>query len=177
MSSRQTAHYGLNQWEARDKVVREEFNGDNAKIDQALHTLAQGKAERPAMEELAAQLAKKYGDDRGLFYSGRYTGDGEETVRDYPAPFRPSFLFLFREDNSGGQYTYLCALGTEQIQFIAATSTTSGTSPPMSPHARRPRTVIRQHAAAPNDSATKAGAATSTVSPRAHAKNPNVTAG
>ena len=125
MSSRQTAHYGLNQWEAGDKVVREEFNGDNAKIDQALHTLAQGKAERPAMEELAAQLAKKYGDDRGLFYSGRYTGDGEETVRDYPAPFRPSFLFLFREDNSGGQYTYLCALGTEQIQFIAATSTGS----------------------------------------------------
>ena len=122
---KQTEHYQLNQWEANDKVQRADFNADNTKLDGALHRLAQEKAERGKVEELAAQLAKTYGDDRRLFHSGSYTGDGEEVVRDYPVPFRPSFLFLFREDNSGGQFTYLCALGTEQIQFIAATSTGS----------------------------------------------------
>lgn len=33
MASGQTENYGLNQWVAEDKVLREEFNQDNAKID------------------------------------------------------------------------------------------------------------------------------------------------
>ena len=36
MASGQTEHYGLNQWEARDQVLREEFNADNLKLDAAL---------------------------------------------------------------------------------------------------------------------------------------------
>ena len=36
MASGQTKHYGLNQWQAGDHVLREEFNEDNAKIDAAL---------------------------------------------------------------------------------------------------------------------------------------------
>ena len=36
MASGQTANYQLNQWEAEDKVLRTEFNADNAKIDAAL---------------------------------------------------------------------------------------------------------------------------------------------
>ena len=36
MASNQTANFGLNQWEATDKVLREDFNADNAKIDAAL---------------------------------------------------------------------------------------------------------------------------------------------
>ena len=36
MASGQTKNYGLNQWEAGDKVLREDFNADNAKIDQVL---------------------------------------------------------------------------------------------------------------------------------------------
>ena len=36
MASGQTENYGLNQWAAEDAVLREEFNGDNAKIEAAL---------------------------------------------------------------------------------------------------------------------------------------------
>ncbi|RHR10681.1 hypothetical protein DWX58_04665 [Pseudoflavonifractor sp. AF19-9AC] len=36
MASGQTSNYGLNQWAAEDKVMRTEFNEDNAKIDAAL---------------------------------------------------------------------------------------------------------------------------------------------
>ena len=36
MASGQTSNYGLNQWTAEDNVLREEFNVDNRKIDEAL---------------------------------------------------------------------------------------------------------------------------------------------
>lgn len=36
-----TEHYQLNQWDAADRVLRTDFNGDNAKIDAALHALSQ----------------------------------------------------------------------------------------------------------------------------------------
>lgn len=36
MASNYTEHYGLCQWEATDQVRREEFNQNNAKIDEAL---------------------------------------------------------------------------------------------------------------------------------------------
>lgn len=36
MASSQTSNYGLNQWTEEDRVLREEFNQDNAKIDAAL---------------------------------------------------------------------------------------------------------------------------------------------
>ena len=36
MASNQTSNYGLCQWEATDQVLREEFNADNQKIDEAL---------------------------------------------------------------------------------------------------------------------------------------------
>lgn len=39
MASGQTQNYQLNQWAAEDRVIREEFNGDNAKIETALSQL------------------------------------------------------------------------------------------------------------------------------------------
>ena len=41
MASSYTTNYQLNQWAAADKVLREEFNQDNQKIDVALAGLAQ----------------------------------------------------------------------------------------------------------------------------------------
>ena len=35
-----TTNYNLNQWEADDRVTREDFNADNAAIDAALKTIA-----------------------------------------------------------------------------------------------------------------------------------------
>lgn len=40
MASNYTKNYGLCQWEATDQVRREEFNQDNAKMDETLKTLA-----------------------------------------------------------------------------------------------------------------------------------------
>lgn len=39
MASGQTTNSALNQWAPEDKVLREEFNQDNAKIDTALNSL------------------------------------------------------------------------------------------------------------------------------------------
>ena len=64
-----TKNYQLNQWEPSDRVLREDFNKDNMKIDAALHTM-QG-----ALPELVL---------------GTYTGDGSavRTV-DLALPPRP----------------------------------------------------------------------------------------
>ena len=53
MASGKTENYGLNQWEATDKVERLDFNADNTKIDAALHDMEQARA--AAMETLRAE--------------------------------------------------------------------------------------------------------------------------
>ena len=45
----QTSHYQLNQWDAEDRIQREDFNSDNAKVDAVL-------AEQAA--DLSAQAVK-----------------------------------------------------------------------------------------------------------------------
>ena len=45
MSTNKTQHYHLNQWEAEDKVLRAEFNQDNAKLDSAMAQAAQERGE------------------------------------------------------------------------------------------------------------------------------------
>lgn len=55
MASNQTANYGLNQWAAKDKVLREEFNRDNAALDTAI-------------AEIEAKIPR--------FINGSYTGTG-----------------------------------------------------------------------------------------------------
>ena len=62
MASNQTSNYGLNQWEAEDRVIREEFNGDNAKVDTALAGLAEKietKAAQTEVDGIKTQLAAK----------------------------------------------------------------------------------------------------------------------
>ena len=46
MPSNQTPNYALNQWERDDRVLMEDFNADNAKIDAALKSGAYARAER-----------------------------------------------------------------------------------------------------------------------------------
>lgn len=41
MASGQTENYGLNQWAAEDAVLREEFNRDNAAVDNELGNMAE----------------------------------------------------------------------------------------------------------------------------------------
>ena len=69
----QTNNYGLSQWDAEDRILREDFNADNAKIEAALAA--------------GVKIA-----------TGSYTGDGTYGS-DHPNtltfPFTPKVVFLF----------------------------------------------------------------------------------
>ena len=67
MPSNFTEHYSLSQWERTDKVQMEDFNADNAKIDEAL------RAEADARAALQTALAKKGNCSISL---STYTGTG-----------------------------------------------------------------------------------------------------
>ena len=125
MAGNYTQHYQLSQWQPQDRVLRTEFNQDNARLDGALLGLEERKAERTALTALAEAVAGKYGDDRRLFEFGSYVGDGGEGLRSIPVSFRPSFLILFNQNPKAGQYTYICALGCETAQCAIAASTGS----------------------------------------------------
>lgn len=86
MASNQTSNYGLSQWEATDKVLREEFNQDNAKIDAAL---AQEKAAREeAVAAVAATVTK--------IVWGSYTGNGAAS-KTISLGFTPQAVLLAAE--------------------------------------------------------------------------------
>ena len=62
MSTNHTTNYDLNQWEGTDKVLRTEFNADNAKIDAALKANADAiAAEAAAREAAETALENKLG--------------------------------------------------------------------------------------------------------------------
>ena len=63
----QTSNYQLNQWDAEDRILREDFNADNAKIETALAGMA------GTLTEHAAALAA-VGNCKIVY--GSYTGKG-----------------------------------------------------------------------------------------------------
>lgn len=76
MPTNHTPNYDLSQWEPSDKVLRTDFNADNAKIDAALA----GKASAAAVDSLARTVAGhasalvRTGNCR--IYTTTYTGPG-----------------------------------------------------------------------------------------------------
>lgn len=54
-----TTHYQLNQWDGDDRIMRTDFNGDNAAIDEALHENAQGLAEAKSTLEAALETERQ----------------------------------------------------------------------------------------------------------------------
>ena len=66
---KKTAQFGLNQWEMSDRILMDDFNSDNAKIDAAL----------------AARNCR--------FYTTSYTGDGELT-KTWSFPGKPVLIVL-----------------------------------------------------------------------------------
>ena len=105
MSTNHTPNYQLNQWEPEDKVVRADFNADNAKIDAALA----GKAEASTLEALSKTVAGKADTSeitrleqsvtaRAAIVTGYYIGNGE-AARIIDLGFTPKALFLI--DASG----------------------------------------------------------------------------
>ena len=89
MASKHTAGYQLSQWEKTDKVIMEDFNADNRKVDSALA----GQAE--AIAGLTAALAKK-GNCR---VETRAVTTGVSHSREVPLVIQfsavPAFFILF----------------------------------------------------------------------------------
>ena len=139
MASNQTSFYQLNQWEPEDKVLREEFNADNSRLDGALHSLAEEvgaralqtevdglktqmatKAAQSALDSLSASvtagLAKKYGTDNAYIKTGNYTGTGEDSIT-VSVGFQPALVFILRT-TSASSYNYVCMMGDNAAQLM-----------------------------------------------------------
>ena len=94
MASNHTEHYNLSQWEAEDRVKREDFNADNAAVDAALAGIALHNCK---------------------LYMGSYAGTGNratsadsEDAVVLKFDFKPMVVFLHLEllDAEGGVPTY-----------------------------------------------------------------------
>ena len=68
MPSNQTPNYALNQWERDDRILMDDFNADNTKIDAAI------KAEAEARTAETAALAGKLGNCKVVLRT--YVGNG-----------------------------------------------------------------------------------------------------
>lgn len=72
----QTPNYKLNQWAAEDRILREEFNRDNQRVDDALTALAAGQTR---------------------FEAGSYTGSGSKS-RSLTFSFQPKLVVIVADN-------------------------------------------------------------------------------
>ena len=134
MSTNHTTNYDLNQWEGTDKVLRTEFNADNAKIDAALKTNADAiaaetaartaalgqKADQSALSSLAQTVSGHTAALTQLgncqLYHTTYVGTG---TADFTAPssltfpHKPYVLFV-----GGGNEQFIALRGMESALGI-----------------------------------------------------------
>lgn len=85
---KQTSNYQLNQWEKTDRILMEDFNGDNAKVDAAL------KGNADAVAALQTALAGAGNCEIGMIsYTGTgKSGDSNPTTVTFPK--MPAGFFL-----------------------------------------------------------------------------------
>ena len=107
-----TANFQLTQWEKTDRIMMEDFNRDNAAIDTALKSNADGATE--------ALAALKNCGNCGIYYE-TYTGNGKLTMtRTFPG--KPLIIFISPEDGGDhaqrfirGCATAMCLCGSDQF--------------------------------------------------------------
>ena len=126
MSTNYTQNYHLSQWSRSDKVLMEEFNADNAKIDAALAGKAEaasvtalsrrvdGKADVSSLNSLAQTVTSHgislAGKGNCRIYTGSYTGTGTYGKNDqssFTFPKRPVLIFI-GDCGSGGRHFLAC---------------------------------------------------------------------
>ena len=85
MPTNHTPNYQLSQWSRDDRILMDDFNADNAKIDEALGTLAKTTAAHAALLPRLGNCA---------ISAGTYIGNGDNNpiVRTFPG--RPLFLYV-----------------------------------------------------------------------------------
>ena len=115
MPSSATTNYQLSQWEASDKVLRTDFNADNAKIDAAIKAL-ENKADMKANQlALTNEITARANGDSNLntrvnavntalakkgnceIYYMSYVGDGQDT-KTLTFPKKPLAVFIMGDN-------------------------------------------------------------------------------
>lgn len=91
MPTNHTENYNLSQWEATDPVLREDFNADNAKIDEALKE----QADLLKRKGNCTITARSY-DGTGYFGEGYYC--------ELPFPNNTRMIFIF--DQETGKFIF-----------------------------------------------------------------------
>ena len=116
MPNKYTENFQLSQWEKADKVLMEDFNADNAKIDAAIKAvdakadaLAAGKVEPSEIARLEQLIAAKV-----AIITGFYAGNDAET-RTIELGFTPRALFLITD--SGRTFSSYSNVGYGGLAF------------------------------------------------------------
>lgn len=135
-----TNNYQLNQWEPTDKISREDFNADNAAIDEAIKAAADaaqaanttaGAAQNTAQTAASMAAQKPYA-------VGTYTGTGSDMTIE--VGFQPSFVIVsglknYTDANTDEYACYCVMTGGNTIQgrieftdsgFVLKTKASSG---------------------------------------------------
>ena len=97
----QTANYGLSQWEATDRILMEDFNSDNSKIDTTLKENA---------DNIAALEAGLTGKGNCQIVYGSYTGNGgygSGSPCTLTFDGKPIFVFIFPKEREGSHDIHL----------------------------------------------------------------------
>ena len=104
----QTSKYGLSQWDAEDRILREDFNADNAKIEAAI---------LGANEAAAAAAAS------GLkVLSGTFNGTGTTGTRTYEIGVKPKLLILRTSNTVSGSTYEIGAIMTDFANILFRSS-------------------------------------------------------
>lgn len=109
MASNHTENYGLCQWEATDQVLREDFNQDNAKVDEALEALDDLVIQHG--EQLSAQEAAIAKLGNCTIYYTTYTGTGTTTPKQ-TFPGKP-LVVMVAESKKG--YSFIAWRGMQTV--------------------------------------------------------------
>ena len=120
MASNYTSNYNLCQWAPDDKVLRTEFNADNAKIDAALA----GKASASELSSLSAAVAQHTsalsGKGNCIIRTTSYTGNGQygaANARTLTFPGKPLAVLI---NGDGGFSVMLQGVGATVAAFNAS---------------------------------------------------------
>ena len=120
--STQTEHIGLHQWESTDPFLREDFNEDNRKIDQAVEAVE--KQTRQTADSLENMSYNVFNLLLQNYYEGKYTGYKKALIFD---GFRDESLIMsLTEGLAVKPDEKMLGLGTDAVPSNSTGSTTPG---------------------------------------------------
>ena len=116
---KKTPNFHLSQWDSTDRIIMNDFNDDNKKVDAALAKLQAEKADRTTADDLQTQVnaratldafntavttLQRQLDKKIQLAYGAYTGNDAAT-RTISLGFQPKAVYLCMECGASSHYT------------------------------------------------------------------------